>query len=234
MTFVIITAGIDLSVGSVLVFAGVMAAEAMEAVGGNSWGTILAGLGAALASGFAWGVLNGFLIAKAKIPALIVTLGTLGMALGAALLITGGVDKRDVPFKLVETDRDGAPVRGDPVPRDHRVRRRAGRRDRARRDALRPLHVRDRLERGGRAARRRRRRPPPDQGLRARRARCPASPASCRWRASRRRRSAATRPTTCRRSPRSSSAARACSAASARCSAPSSASSSRPSSRTAS
>ncbi len=107
MTFVIITAGIDLSVGSVLVFAGVMAAEAMEAVGGNNWGTILAGLGAALASGFAWGVLNGFLIAKAKIPALIVTLGTLGMALGAALLITGGVDKRDVPFKLVETVGSG-------------------------------------------------------------------------------------------------------------------------------
>jgi ribose transport system permease protein len=103
LTFVIITAGIDLSVGSVLVFAGVIAAEAMEAVGGNNWGTILAGLGAALASGFAWGALNGFLIAKAKIPPLIVTLGTLGMALGAALLITKGVDKRDVPFKLVET-----------------------------------------------------------------------------------------------------------------------------------
>ena len=40
---------------------------------------------------------------KAKIPSFIVTLGTLGMALGAALLITGGVDERDVPFKLVET-----------------------------------------------------------------------------------------------------------------------------------
>jgi ribose transport system permease protein len=103
MTFVIITAGIDLSVGSVLVFSGVIAAEVMEGVGGNNWGTILAGLAGALASGLAWGVLNGFLIAKAKIPALIVTLGTLGMALGAALLITGGVDKRDVPFKLVET-----------------------------------------------------------------------------------------------------------------------------------
>ena len=107
MTYVIITAGIDLSVGSVLVFAGVMAAEVMESVGGNNWGTILAGLGAALASGVAWGVLNGFLIAKAKIPPLIVTLGTLGMALGAALLITGGVDKRDVPFKLVETIGSG-------------------------------------------------------------------------------------------------------------------------------
>ena len=106
-TFVIVTAGIDLSVGSVLVFSGVMAAEVMESVGGNSVGTILVGLAAALASGFAWGVLNGFLIAKAKIPPLIVTLGTLGMALGAALLITGGVDQRDVPFKLVETVGSG-------------------------------------------------------------------------------------------------------------------------------
>src|SRR5919108_5084760 len=102
-TFVIITAGIDLSVGSVLVFSGVIAAEAMETVGGDNVGTILAGLVASLASGFGWGVVNGFLIAKAKIPPLIVTLGTLGMALGFALLITGGVDKRDVPFKLVET-----------------------------------------------------------------------------------------------------------------------------------
>ena len=106
-TFVIVTAGIDLSVGSVLVFSGVMAAEAMESVGGDNVGTILAGLAAALASGFGWGVVNGFLIAKAKIPPLIVTLGTLGMALGFALLITGGVDKRDVPFKLVETVGSG-------------------------------------------------------------------------------------------------------------------------------
>jgi ribose transport system permease protein len=84
MTYVIITAGIDLSVGA-------------------DWGTILLGLAAALASGLAWGVVNGFLVAKAKIPALIVTLGTLGMALGFALLITGGVDEREVPIKLIDT-----------------------------------------------------------------------------------------------------------------------------------
>ena len=84
----------------------------MESVGGDSVGTILVGLAAALASGAApGGSLNGFLIAKAKIPPLIVTLGTLGMALGAALLITGGVDKRDVPFKLVDDGRLRAPVR---------------------------------------------------------------------------------------------------------------------------
>jgi ribose transport system permease protein len=100
-TYVIITAGIDLSVGSVLVFAGVVSAKLMNEVGGNNWGVILIGLAAALASGLAWGLLNGVLIAKAKIPAFIVTLGTLGMSLGAGYLITGGVDEREVPFKLI-------------------------------------------------------------------------------------------------------------------------------------
>jgi ribose transport system permease protein len=100
-TYVIITAGIDLSVGSVLVFSGVVSAKLMNSVGGNGWGVILVGLLAALASGLAWGVFNGALIAKAKIPAFIVTLGSLGMSLGAALLITGGVDEREVPFKLI-------------------------------------------------------------------------------------------------------------------------------------
>jgi ribose transport system permease protein len=103
MTYVIITAGIDLSVGAVLVFSGVVSVKLMNGVGGEGWGTILLGLAAALASGLAWGGLNGLLVAKARIPPLIVTLGTLGMSLGAALLITGGVDERDVPFKLVST-----------------------------------------------------------------------------------------------------------------------------------
>ena len=100
-TYVIVTAGIDLSVGAVLVFSGVVAAKLMNEVGGQSLGVILLGLVAALASGLAWGVFNGFLIAKAKIPAFIVTLGSLGMSLGFAYLITGGVDEREVPFNLV-------------------------------------------------------------------------------------------------------------------------------------
>ncbi|MDX6699818.1 MAG: ribose transport system permease protein [Baekduia sp.] len=101
MTFVIITAGIDLSVGGVLVFAGVVAAKVMNSAGGDGWPTLLLGLGAALGCGLGWGALNGFLVARAKIPALIVTLGTLGMSLGGALLITGGVDEREVPTKLI-------------------------------------------------------------------------------------------------------------------------------------
>jgi ribose transport system permease protein len=101
MTFVIITAGIDLSVGSVLVFAGVVSAKAMNGIGGDGAGVLVVGLLVALAAGAAWGVLNGLLITKAHVPPLIVTLGTLGMALGLSLIITNGVDIREVPARLV-------------------------------------------------------------------------------------------------------------------------------------
>jgi ribose transport system permease protein len=101
MTFVIITAGIDLSVGSVLVFSGVVSAKAMNELGGNGWDVIVIGLLVALGCGLGWGVLNGLLITKARVPPLIVTLGTLGMALGLAQIITGGVDIREVPARLV-------------------------------------------------------------------------------------------------------------------------------------
>ena len=101
MTFVIITAGIDLSVGSVLVFAGVVSAKAMNGMGGDGAGVLLVGVLVALAAGAGWGVLNGVLITKARVPPLIVTLGTLGMALGLSLIITNGVDIREVPPKLV-------------------------------------------------------------------------------------------------------------------------------------
>ncbi|NUR07982.1 MAG: ABC transporter permease [Nocardioidaceae bacterium] len=97
MTFVIITSGIDLSIGSVMVFSGVIAAKLMIALGGDGWGTAFLGIGASVLTGLAWGMLNGFLIAKAKIPPLIVTLGTLGMALGLAQILTHGVDIRTVP-----------------------------------------------------------------------------------------------------------------------------------------
>jgi ribose transport system permease protein len=102
MTFVIITSGIDLSVGSVLVFASVVAAKVMSGVGGDGWGTAAIGILAALVAGVAWGVLNGFLVAKAKIPPLIVTLGSLSVALGLAQVITGGIDIRSVPESLTD------------------------------------------------------------------------------------------------------------------------------------
>jgi ribose transport system permease protein len=104
MTFVIITAGIDLSVGSVLVFSGVIALKVMVAVAGGAaasanagWGTILVGVAAGLAVGLGWGVINGVLIALLEIPPLIVTLGSFGAALGLADVLTGGVDLSGVP-----------------------------------------------------------------------------------------------------------------------------------------
>jgi ribose transport system permease protein len=120
-TFVIITAGIDLSVGSVLVFSGIVGAEVMLALGGqvsanglpqpvSSAGTeaILVGLAASLASGLGWGLLNGVLIAKGKIPPLIVTLGSFGAALGLAQIITGGVDVVGISPALTTTVGTGS------------------------------------------------------------------------------------------------------------------------------
>jgi len=101
MTFVIITGGIDLSIGSVLVFSGVVADKVMAASGGQGWGTVLLGTLAALAAGLAWGLVNGVLVAKAKVPPLIVTLGSLSAALGFAQILTKGLDLRDAPKTLV-------------------------------------------------------------------------------------------------------------------------------------
>jgi ribose transport system permease protein len=103
MTFVIITGGIDLSVGSVLVFSGVVCDKAMAGLGGQGWGTAILGALVAIGCGLGWGLLNGFLVARAKVPPLIVTLGTLGMALGLAEVFTGGVDLRNVPTVMVNT-----------------------------------------------------------------------------------------------------------------------------------
>jgi len=106
-TYVIITAGIDLSINGVVVFSGVIAAIVMRDVGGQSVLVILLGLVGALVSGLAWGLVNGILIAKGSIPPLIVTLGTLGASLGLALVLTRGVDVSSIPFKLVTSVGSG-------------------------------------------------------------------------------------------------------------------------------
>ena len=103
MTFVIITSGIDLSIGSVLVFSGVVSAICMRALGGQGWGVAVVGIVVSIVVGLAWGVLNGVLISKGKIPPLIVTLGTLGAALGLAQVLTGGIDITSVPQVLSDT-----------------------------------------------------------------------------------------------------------------------------------
>ncbi len=111
MTFVIITAGIDLSVSSVLVFSAVAGAKIMSRFSGspaevrnyefpNQETGIPLGLAAAILSGLAWGMLNGVLITKLRLPAFIVTLGTLGMALGLGQIISGGASVPYVPYDV--------------------------------------------------------------------------------------------------------------------------------------
>jgi len=85
MTFVIITAGIDLSVGSILAFSGVVMASLLQ--GGVP---IVLALLAGLAVGTVCGLLNGFLVSIGKLPPFIVTLGMMSVARGAALVYTDG------------------------------------------------------------------------------------------------------------------------------------------------
>jgi ribose transport system permease protein len=123
-TFVIIAGGIDLSVGTVLVFASIASAQIMLRISGaaggtygttqGGWAVVFIGLIVALASGAFWGAVNGALVAAARIPPLIVTLGTFGMALGFAQILTNGTDIRAVPEILVDAIGSGA-IAGVPV-----------------------------------------------------------------------------------------------------------------------
>src|SRR6202008_1577101 len=81
MTFVILTGGIDLAVGSVLGFTAVIAV-AVSLMGGLSW----AAVPAALLAGLVVGVLTGATIAYIGLPPFIVTLGTYTAIRGAAYL----------------------------------------------------------------------------------------------------------------------------------------------------
>ena len=109
-TFVILTAGIDLSVGFVLVLSGVVAGEYYAHNGGAnaSVGTIWIGVLIGLATGGAFGVIQGLAVAKAKMPPLIATLAGLGIAEGLAYLITGGHDVSTVPSKLASSIGQGS------------------------------------------------------------------------------------------------------------------------------
>jgi ribose transport system permease protein len=85
MTFVIITAGIDLSVGSVLAFAGVVMASALHR-GLPLPVALMVGLG----TGLLCGLVNGLLITIGRLPPFIATLGMMSVARGSALMFTEG------------------------------------------------------------------------------------------------------------------------------------------------
>ncbi len=85
MTYVIISGGIDLSVGSIVALSGVLLAKALKA----DWPTPLA-LAVGLAAGAGCGVVNGLLVTRGRLPPFIATLGMMSVARGAALRLADG------------------------------------------------------------------------------------------------------------------------------------------------
>ena len=94
MTFVVISAGIDLSVGSVLAFSGIVAASfATRSTGITAWSGIYfvaIPLLAAMATGAVCGLVNGLIVSRFRIQAFIATLGMLLAARGMTMAVTGG------------------------------------------------------------------------------------------------------------------------------------------------
>jgi len=85
--FVLISGGIDLSIGSVVALSGVIAATLSKFFGIPIPLAFIVGITA----GGSAGLLNGILVTKAKIPPIIVTLGTLTIIRGLAFIVVGGV-----------------------------------------------------------------------------------------------------------------------------------------------
>ena len=92
MTLVIVSGGIDLSVGSILAFSGVVGTMTMV-----SGGSVPLGIAAGIVAGTLWGCANGLMIASLRLPPFIVTLGTLGIVRGLTLVISGGLPVVGLP-----------------------------------------------------------------------------------------------------------------------------------------
>ena len=86
VTLVMITGGVDLSIGAIISFASVLAASLMAGEAAN----IPLAVSAALGMGALVGLANGLLVGRWNLPAFILTLGTATVVLGIAQLYTGG------------------------------------------------------------------------------------------------------------------------------------------------
>ena len=93
MTFVILTGGIDLSVGAVMALVGTISAGLMVNAGVPPALALMIGL----LLGMGIGLANGALVAWGRMPAIIVTLATMGMARGLGLIYSGGYPISGIP-----------------------------------------------------------------------------------------------------------------------------------------
>jgi len=96
-TFVIITSGIDLSVGSLVALAGMVAATLMAGSTPDNVGLGVLGLVVAIGVGALVGALNGFSVAWLRLVPFIVTLAVMAMGRGLTLAISDGRTKFDFP-----------------------------------------------------------------------------------------------------------------------------------------
>ncbi len=104
-TFVIITGGIDLSIGFIMGFSSVFSAKIMQVLyssGASEISSILIGSLAGLTISIIPGIVNGILIAKYRVPPFIATLGMWGITNGITLKICQGFPISSLPSKLVE------------------------------------------------------------------------------------------------------------------------------------
>lgn len=96
ITFVIITGGIDLSVGSVMAVVIVTIGKVLTGAGLSPTLSVLLGIGL----GFGLGAFNGFLVTKVKLQPFIATLSTMSVYRGLAYIITKGWPVLDIPDKF--------------------------------------------------------------------------------------------------------------------------------------
>jgi len=104
MTMVILTAGIDLSVGSVLALSGCAGAVAGQWAAGTGLGVPI-GFLAAIAAGAACGLSNGVMVTKVPLPPFIATLGMMGVARGLAYYVADNQpveQKIETPIKIID------------------------------------------------------------------------------------------------------------------------------------
>src|SRR5215207_1847697 len=108
-TFVILVAGIDLSVASILVLSSVLAVGLVEFQGLSP----ALAIAIAIAVGAGFGLINGLAVTKLRLPALIATLATMSIARGLAYIYSGGTNTAPVPRIFV--DLQSARILGIPA-----------------------------------------------------------------------------------------------------------------------
>jgi len=116
MTLVILTGGIDLSVGSLIALAAVVTADLVGRLGGAGAGTaaqVAAGAATLLLCGSV-GAFSGLVVTRFRVPPFIATLAVMQVASGLAYILSEGVPIYDLPDGFVRLGRGAEPLLGIP------------------------------------------------------------------------------------------------------------------------